>query len=246
VQRPSDQVSLRANLGRYGRLPSMLERYGNTGQLLGNPDLVPEKRYNADMGVHWARPGDRLRVSLDGALFAVWANDLITFRQTSGYFRPANLGRARVLGSEGSVAFEWARRFRAFGQVTYTDARDREDVSGSKDKQLPFRPRLRSYARPELENMPLGGRWRWGLYADMDVTGGNYLDPNNLVETKNRVLFGAGWQIAAPQWGLRLVASAYNLANTPVVDLVGYPLPGRSVFLTLQWAMSETNKENLE
>jgi iron complex outermembrane receptor protein len=246
VQRPSEHVSLRANLGRYGRLPSQFELYGNTGQILGNPDLVPEKGTNADLGVHWALPGERLQVSLDAALFAVWAKDLILFRQVGGYYRPGNLGRARILGGESSMAIEWTRRFRTFGQVTYTDARDQEDVSGSKDKQIPLRPRLRAYVRPEVRNLPLWGRWRWGLYADVDVTGGNYQDPNNLVELPARVLFGAGGQLEAPHWGLRLVASAYNLANSQIVDLVGYPLPGRSVFFTLQWSLSENHKENLE
>jgi outer membrane receptor protein involved in Fe transport len=60
------------------------------------------------------------------------------------------------------------------------------------------------------------------------------------------VLFGAGGQISEPHWGLRLAASAYNLANTPVVDFTGYPLPGRSIFLTLQWSKPDPNKETLE
>jgi outer membrane receptor protein involved in Fe transport len=48
----------------------MIERYGNTGQLLGNPNLVPESGTNADVGANWTRKGERLRLSLDGALFA--------------------------------------------------------------------------------------------------------------------------------------------------------------------------------
>jgi iron complex outermembrane receptor protein len=246
VQRPSAEVSLRANLGRYGRLPSQLERYGNTGRILGNPDLVPEKGTNADVGAHWAHPGERVRVSLDAALFAVWARDLIVFRQSGGFYRPANLGRARVLGGEASAALEWARHLRLFGQVTLTDARNQEDVSGSKDHQIPHRPRLRAYARPEAMNLPIWGRWRWGLYADVDVTGGNYQDSANQVRTPARTLFGAGGHLEAPHWGLRLLASAYNLSNSQIVDLVGYPLPGRSVFFTLQWTLSEPHKENLE
>jgi hypothetical protein len=132
------------------------------------------------------------------------------------------------------------------GQVTFTDARDREHTSGSYDRQLPHRPRLRAYARPELRNLRLAGRWRWGLYADLDVTGGNYLGPSNLVEVRPRVLFGAGGHIESSACGLRLVVSAQNLANTPVVDLAGHPMPGRSVFLTLQWSTPEPNKETPE
>jgi outer membrane receptor protein involved in Fe transport len=160
--------------------------------------------------------------------------------------RPENVGRARILGAETSATVDWRRRFRFFGQTTFTDARDQENVSGVYGKQLSFRPRLRAYARPELRDLPLAGRWRWGLYADLDVTSGNYRDSTNLVELNQRVLFGAGGQISAPHWGLRLVASAYNLANTPVVDVTGYPLPGRSINFTMQWSTPDANKETLE
>jgi iron complex outermembrane receptor protein len=246
VQWASEQVTLRANLGRYGRLPSMIERYGNTGQLLGNPNLVPESGTNADVGANWTRKGERLRLFLDGALFAAWSRNLIYFRQLGGYTRPGNLGRARILGVETSVTVDWRGQFRFFGQTTFTDARDLENVKASYGRQLPHRPRLRVYARPELRNLALAGRWRWGLYADLDATSGNYLDSSNLVEVNPRVLFGAGGQVSAPHWGLRLVASAHNLANTPVVDFAGYPVPGRSVFLTLQWSTPDPIKETLE
>jgi iron complex outermembrane receptor protein len=246
VQWASEQVTLRANLGRYGRLPSLTERYGNTGLLLGNPNLVPESGTNADVGATWTRKGERLRLSIDGALFAAWARDLIHFHLVGPYLRPENVGRVRILGAETSATIAWRRRFRFFGQTTFTDARDQGNVSGNYGKQLSFRPRLRAYARPELRDLPLAGRWRWGLYADLDVTSGNYRDSTNLVELNSRVLFGAGGQIGAPHWGLRLVASAYNLANTPVVDFTGYPLSGRSIFFTMQWSTPDSNKETLE
>jgi iron complex outermembrane receptor protein len=141
---------------------------------------------------------------------------------------------------------EWARRLRFFGQVTFTDARDQGEEKSSHGKQLPLRPRLRAYARPEAMNLPLAGSWCWGLYGDVDVTGGNYRDGPNQVENPARVIIGAGAHVDAPHWGLRLVASAYNLTNSQIADLSGYPLPGRSVFFTLQWTLSENHKETLE
>ena len=247
LQWATEQVTLRANLGRYGRLPSMTELYANTGQLQGNPNLAPERGTNADVGANWTRKGERLQLSLDAALFAAWARDLICFRPNSeSRVTTGNVGRARILGVEASASVDWRSYLRFLGQTTFTDARDMENVSGSYGKQLPYRPRLRAYARPELRNLALVGRWRWGIYADLDVTSGNYLGSSNLAEVKARVLFGAGGQISAPHWGLRLVASAQNLADTPVVDFAGYPLPGRSVFLTLHWSTPETNKEILE
>jgi outer membrane receptor protein involved in Fe transport len=224
----------------------MFERYGNTGQVRGDPNLVPESGTNADVGANWTRTGERLRLSFDGALFAAWARNLIYFRQVGPVMLAGNLGRARILGVEASANVDWRRRLRFFGQTTFTDARDQENAVCCYGKQLPSRPRLRAYVRPELRDLPLAGSWRWGLYADLDLTSGNYLDSPNLVEVNARVLFGAGAQISAPPWGLRLVASAYNLANTPVVDFTGYPLPGRSIFFTMQWSTPDTNKETLE
>jgi len=126
VQWASEQVTLRANLGRYGRLPSLTERYGNTGLLLGTPNLVPESGTNADVGANWTRQGERLRLSLDGALFAVWARNLIHFLMAGPYWRPENVGLARILGAETSATVDWRRRFRFFGQTTFTDAATRK------------------------------------------------------------------------------------------------------------------------
>lgn len=244
MQRPDAGVLLRANLGRYGRMPSMMERYGNTGFLLGKPDLKSETGVNADVGARWERAGERLHCAVDGALFAAWVNDLIAFRQLGHWMKPDNVGRARVLGAEASIQMTWGRHLRGLGQGTYTDARDESDVAASTDRQLPNRPRVRAYARPELRDLPLGGRWRWGLYADADFTGGNYLDSSNLIRLPSRLLFGAGAHVDAPHWGARLVASAMNLGASSVVDFAGYPLPGRSLYVTLQW--STPNSENKE
>jgi hypothetical protein len=52
------------------------------------------------------------------------------------------------------------------------------------------------------------------------------------------VLFGAGASLESPDARWRLVASAQNLAGTDVFDVIGYPQPRRSIFLTLQWSMS--------
>jgi len=59
----------------------------------------------------------------------------------------ANIGRARILGVEGSSDLKAGQLARLFCQATFTDARDTSNVW---ERQLPLRPRLRFYARPEL------------------------------------------------------------------------------------------------
>jgi outer membrane cobalamin receptor len=236
VNRRSDQLVLRANAGRYARVPIMYERYGNDGFTRGNPDLVPESSLNADAGfgvTAGAAEGTGLTI------VASWARNLIDFQQERVYVRAANVGRARILGAEVAVAGRWGRYARMVAQGTFTDARETSVATAAyEERLLSLRPSVRAHARPELRALPLPGRWRLGAYAEAGVTGGNYLDPANKIWLRRRVLFGAGASLESPGARWRLVASAENLAAADVIDVSGFPQPRRALFLTLQWSTS--------
>ncbi len=229
-------LDLRANGGRYARLPTTFERYGNNGRVMGNPTLVPEWGWNADLGgtvTLGASEGTGLTV--DGAIFGSRVHDLIDWQSGVRTSRARNVDEARVLGVELSTDARLGRHARLVAQGTYTDARDASEIAARRDKQLPNRPRVRAYGRPELRRLAIGGGWHAGVYGDCDVTGGNYLDPANVISVPARVLFGAGAHIESPSATWRLVVSAFNLADAQVTDLLNYPLPGRSLFFTLAW-----------
>jgi outer membrane cobalamin receptor len=231
--------TLRANGGRYARVPTMFERYGNNGEVEGNPALEPESGLNADAGLVLAMgSAEGTGLTVDAALFAARVRNLIEFQQGLYTQRAANVARARVLGAELSLAGRLGRHGRLVAQGTFTDARDVSDEVGHQERQLAQRPRLRAYGRPELRALPLALGWRLGLYGDVDLTGGNYRDPANFVSLPARVLVGAGASLTSPADHWRLVFSAQNLANADVVDLSGFPQPRRSLFLTLEWSSS--------
>src|SRR6185295_12330181 len=57
-------IAVKANAGRYARVPSFIELYGNgTAFVLGNADLVPEHGTNVDLGVWIDRTGDFLGIT---------------------------------------------------------------------------------------------------------------------------------------------------------------------------------------
>jgi hypothetical protein len=119
--------------------------------------------------------------------------------------------------------------------ATFTDSRDTTSRETYHDRQLPLRPRYRFYARPEWRAIALGPSVALGLYADVDATAGNYLDPANSRPVEARLLLGAGLYASLPgQFCLRL--SGRNLADARVYDLADYPLPGRELYLTLVWS----------
>lgn len=231
-------LSLRANAGRYARLPSLIELYGNTGYLLGNADLRPESGYNADVGPQITWHGPRARIDGSAAFFASWVGDLIAYQIGGGRARPDNVGSARILGIESSATLALGPHARLVASATFTEARDtttRETYAG---KQLAMRPRYRFYARPEWRGLALGTSVSLGLYADVDATAGNFLHPANTLPVSARLLLGAGIYATLPaHFCLRL--SARNLADARVHDLANYPLPGRELYLSLAWSSAD-------
>jgi outer membrane cobalamin receptor len=233
-------LSLRANGGRYARLPSTIELYGNTGYLQNNPLLEPESGLNADAGptLSWKRETTGLYWSTNA--FASFVSNLIQFRYGNGRARADNLGSARILGVESSATLELGRHGRMVASGTFTDAKDTSAVDAQNGRQLPLRPRYRFYARPEWRRVAVGTQVALGFYADVDATAGNYVDPANTTPVAARLLLGAGVYADLPG-NLRLRASGQNLGNAQVHDLAGYPLPGREFYLTLAWS-SANNK----
>ena len=237
-------ISLRANAGRYARLPTTIELYGNTGYIQGNPGLRPESGVNADFGpvATWQRGTSSL--SWSTAAFASWASDLILFQYGGARARAANLGSARILGVESSLTLVGGRHLRLFASGTFTDAQNTSSVDAYDGRQLPLRPRYRFYVRPEWRAVRVGARVALGAYADLDATAGNYRDPANTTRVPSRLLVGAGVFVDLPA-NFCLRASGQNLGNSQVNDLANYPLPGREFYLTLSWsAPNNGTKDN--
>ena len=235
------QLRLRANGGSYARLPSLFERYGNGGTVRGNPDLVPERGESADLGLTYLRTTGGLELAIDAALFAARSRELIELQELGYYAGYANIARTRTWGGELATTARVGRFGRLFLQSTYVRATDNSGSpgSGSAAHRLPHQPALRGYARPELRALPLGRAVEAGVYADVELVSSRFADPANLVEQPGRRVFGAGASLAYRPAGLRAIASAYNLGDERSSDVLEYPLPGRSFFLTLEFAYSK-------
>ena len=242
TQAPIDGLLLRANVGRYARLPTFLELFGNTGLIKGNRELEPEHGTSADLGGALAWSRGEASVVADAAGFAVLTDDLIQFQVSpNGVARARNLGRARVLGVESSAELRYREAY-LYAQATFTDARDRSDSAASADKQLPYRPRVHVTVRPEVRRFAVRSA-ELGGYVELDVTSGNYIDPANLVRIPSRTRLGAGASIGFDRSRVRLIASVDNLTSASETDLLAYPLPGRAFYLTVALATQPQSKE---
>ena len=62
--------------------------------------------------------------------------------------------------------------------------------------------------------------------------GDNYLNPANRERVASRTLAGASIAITPFGHDLALTVEGKNLGDNRIADVAGYPLPGRSVFVS--------------
>jgi len=250
VELPVGPVIVASHAGFVARPPSFVERYGNRGAFIGDPDLKPESAITVDAGARFSRRIGRLRLSAETAGFATWAEDLITYvyAGATGRAKATNIGRARLLGIESEV------RAAAFGfeaRASYTAlATANESACRFVDRQchrppLPGRPAHDFVADLSFTRGPV--RVRYGL----DLVEGILTDTSENIEVPLRVFHGAGIRVAIP--GVRGLSATLDVRNifdlrvveypgafggpvrAPVGDVFEYPLPGRRVLVSLRW-----------
>jgi iron complex outermembrane receptor protein len=243
--RPHPQLTLLGNIGRYAREPNLSELFGDRGVLVGNPDLQPEIAINRDVGGRWTPPplGPLAQVAVEYAWFDNSIDDLIVLVQNSqSIIRPENVTSASVQGHELSVRGRIADRIGLAANWTHQRARDDGDVTFLRGKQLPGRPADEVFAHAELawspaHPLPLGaaGRalWPGRVFWELNAIADNFLDRANVRRVGSRVLQDVGVEIALPWRGLRVTFEAKNVTDDSTRDVLGFPLPGRSFFVTL-------------
>jgi vitamin B12 transporter len=233
------RVRLLANVGRYVRVPTLGEVFGVSGTIHGNPALGPETGATVDLGLRAQAPGGAL---IDGAyadafVFARWADSLVAYeRGAQGYVTPYNVGSARVLGAELLAGVALTRIVRLEVAVTALDPRDTSATRTTVNDVLPFRSRLIAAPRLRADWKRASRHGLCALGAELRVLyqSSRYVDPAGLgvigeqsaVDLEGDVGFFDGLLTARVR-----VADLFDEART---DIIGYPLPGRSIYAGLE------------
>lgn len=247
-------VAIKGGVGRYARVPTALELFGDRGFIVGRPDLRTERGWAADLGVVLAParahgPLDRVYVELAG--FWSRPEDAIALVTTGGLVtRPVNLPGADVHGVELTASGRLAGALTGSLAYTWLDARQRARMASLDGKRLPGRPEHAAYLRLDGGHR-LRGRLLAG-FVDASYQAGSFLDEANLAVVPARWLLGAGVKVEVRR-GLTVALEGKNLADSriesvpldppprpdldrvprAIADVAGYPLPGRAAYLRL-------------
>ncbi len=247
---PHPVLTLLANVGRWAREPNLSELFGTQGAIVGNPRLRPEVAFNRDAGFRLSIPpaGPLARAALEYAYFDNAVDDLIVLVQNSQrVVRPENVTAARVRGHEVSARGDVGDHVGFAFNYTHQDARDGGDVTFLRGKQLPGRPADEAFAHLELRWSPerplppclpgLARLWPGRLFYEANVIADDFLDRANVRRVGSRVLHDVGVEVGLPIAGLRVAFEAKNAGDDHTRDALGFPLPGRALFVTLSYGL---------
>ena len=243
--------AIKGSTGLYTRLPTLLEVFGNRGFILGTPELKAERGPASDLGFVWAPAravgdGDVDRLLVQGSVFANRAHDTIAFITTAGFVtRAANIGDTQAYGAELIASLRLARTLSLTASYTRLTTEQMSADVNLDGKPVPRRPRHVAYGRADAERRVLG---RTGsLWVDGSYQSQSYLDPASLGIAPHRLLIGTGarvelWRRLAVALAVQNVADvriAYlqldRRTPTPLTDVAGFPLPGRSFYLSVDF-----------
>jgi iron complex outermembrane receptor protein len=247
-----DGVELRASIGRYLRPPTLLELFGDRGFIIGAEGLRSERGTVVDGGVATRHELGPWAITTQLAGFATWTDDLIQFVAAGAVARPENVPGAQLRGLESGFTVDLARgAARVDASYTLLDTAQRSGDPERDGAPLPGRARhdlaVRAVGGPRLRpaGLPLHPRAIYGF----DLLAATYLDPSARVELPARPLHAIGVELdvggrlhvafeVRNVLDLRALDVDTAVANTtsvptPISDVLGFPLPGRSVWFTL-------------
>ena len=230
-----DGWTLLSNWGSYARPPTLGELYGTSALVLGNSALAAERGSNGDIGTRFRFQGKIATVALEAYVFRQDIDKLIGWQHSSfGQIKPYNIGTARLQGIETAIGIELLSNIRVESDVTLLDPRDVTPNRTLKNDIIPFRSRLVADLGVELHTSHLPdslGLSRAAVSIRGNHRGSRYQDATGLIIVPHSTTFDLGMNLMLRHLPLSIRASVYNVFNQPSFDVVGYPLPPRSLML---------------
>jgi iron complex outermembrane receptor protein len=225
--------------GRYLRVPTLGELYGLSGTVQGNRFLEPETGSTYDVGVRYATTVGRVlrEVYLDVFAYARHADGLVAYARTGqGFVRPYNVNAARVMGIESLLGAHLDDMVSAELVATISDPRDVSAERKTKNDLLPYRSRLIAAPRLRVDHRFEHGKALSSSGAQLSAVyqSSRYADPAGLAVIGEQLTWDLEAYLGLFADGLTLRGRVSDLFDARRTDIVGYPLPGRSIYFGIE------------
>lgn len=232
-------LTLKANAGINSRFPTFQELYGDSGLILANTSLLPERTTSWSTGISSNNftldisPHNAMLFAFEVVYYDRDYRDLILLTQNSqntALF--VNLSRARVRGMEFSLNTGLNRIVSLNLRYNYQLSKNLSPEPYYYEKDLPYQPRhnygmrLNIHQSISLLHLSLWSEYQASSYSWLDRANSfpNYV--------RYRELWNAGLIIKVKKYLDPSVAfTIKNLLDRDMEDVAGYPLPRRQYSL---------------
>lgn len=253
VRLPYLTLTARWNAAAAERLPTFLERFGGTDNVVSNPALRAESRIGSDGSLEVAT---RLAYT---SVDAVWSsfvrstdNLIVMLPNSQQATRAENIGETLALGQELSLRLRWSSGTEMAFAGAFSDAVDATQDSVRRGKQIPLHPSWTGAGEvSQLVETPAGAvtiAVPWRAASIFFVDGANLSARPAVTEFGARVAFapealrglaleGRVENLTDRLYGQVEQLSAGKTSSVPwaTSDFVGHPLPGRALYLTVSY-----------
>lgn len=255
--------TVRGSAGLYARPPELTELFGDQGVITGNTDLVAEHGFAVEVGAHVADTAiGPLTVGGDAAYARQRVHDLISYVPNSQQTEHAvNLDEAYLRSLEGALSLGLSVHPGAMDLSLHSDSAVTQLLARNLDTRPTYSnnalPNLPSLDVSQTTSLSMSAKWldRLTLSHTWSYASATYQDAANQMPIPERDLHSVSASIR-PAPGLPILqASVLNLFDVrgvavdrnpldpddnalvmkPLTDFVGYPLPGRTVMVTVRW-----------
>lgn len=234
-------LELSATGGHYHRLPTLSELYGTSLIVRGNPNLAVERGQSAELVLRYQkeRPRSLPLYWLELSPFARISEELIIFvRAAPGYLVPQNRGRARTLGAELTAGASPLPGLALSAQLSLLDPRDTSPDRQTNNDLLPFLSQATGHLKLDYDLPRFSDHLTLRASSVVSYQSGRFADPAGLGLIPGQVNWDVTLDVVllrgADGGEVRIETRLANLLDSARFDLVGFPLPGRSFFSSLE------------
>ncbi len=246
---PIEALALKASYEHSVRLPLARELLGNGTTIYANVALEPEKSENFNVGLFGTlrSNGHTLSYEVNGFLRKVDNYIQPQVSEKEGMMQYVNVPAVHIKGLEGELRYDWQQRLQIVGNVTWQDARDRQEFksdgkpSVTFNNHVPNRPwfyasaearydfgSLVSQLLPLTSHLYLGIDYQWVHWFYLSWEGYGALETKARIPEKN--VFGAQLTYSWLKERYSLAVTCENLFDRTIYDNYKLQKPGRTLF----------------
>ena len=237
-----DRWMLRAHLSNRYRLPTFNDRYWHPG---GNLDLLPETGWGTDVGSTLGLLDAGIqhhRLQWQFSAHSTWVRNWIQWVPSDGYWSPVNFKEVWARGIESGLTYSFNQEplnFRAVVDYAWTRSAVRSamppDLKGTDLRYVP-QHMIRSHLSVAFESFTTSIYYRYTgpRFTTEDNDPFYRLDPHHTLD------LSTGYTLRDQIYSMTFRIKINNILNEQYQMVRGFPMPGRSFSMGIQFKFSNT------